>query len=432
MDHFPDAKEPPETALQIIRNNQQEQDWQRLLFHYLSPDEAHGLDHALLEHILSALADRRDLEFSFSRFDLMEVNIEQEVTIPSGRRPDAVIWTSNDWFICWELKVGASEGKDQTRDYVDADGFQSIELSKEDVPKDGHHYIYLAPDGSIPDAKEFIPVSWTWIADQMQSFLVESHGEYPARTTTQLEIFIGTIQSELTMTEYQENQQEKVELYLDYYNEISDVQQAFEEQWDTFTRTWGARLVDALDAAAAVEDPDVPDQNVSAQITMDNGEEKQWIFSQDHNWASIYPKSWWTKLDDREPTYDRSKPNARLSYIHRLGDRYKPTAIGERKLKFWLRSARASHDDFHENFASRFHAEDEILELIPSRTTRTGNKSNVLEATYDINVDAHEDFFEAYTAALARAMDEHIVSNPELIKKTDQIYQQTIEEDTEF
>jgi hypothetical protein len=52
--------------------------------------------------------------------------------------------------------------------------------------------------------------------------------------------------------------------------------------------------------------------------------------------------------------------------------------------------------------------------------------------TYDINVDSHSNFFEAYIAALARAMDEHIVSNPELIKKIDQIYQQTIEEDTEF
>ena len=70
---LPEATEPPSTTLHITRNNQQEQDWQRLLFHYLSPDEAHGLDHALLEHILSALADLGDMEFSFSRFDLMEV-----------------------------------------------------------------------------------------------------------------------------------------------------------------------------------------------------------------------------------------------------------------------------------------------------------------------------------------------------------------------
>ena len=73
LDRLPEAKEPPSTTLQIIRNNQQEQDWQRLLFHYLSPDEPHGLNHALLEYILSALSDRDDLGFTFSRLDLANV-----------------------------------------------------------------------------------------------------------------------------------------------------------------------------------------------------------------------------------------------------------------------------------------------------------------------------------------------------------------------
>lgn len=165
---------------------------------------------------------------------------------------------------------------------------------------------------------------------------------------------------------------------------------------------------------------------------MANGEDIQWVFWQHHDWASIYPKRWWTKLDEREPTHDRSKPNARVSFTHRLGNRYKPVAVGDRKLRFWLRSARASHDDFHEGFASRFQADDEIADLIPSRTSRTGNRSNVLEATYDINVDSHSGFFDAYTAALARAMDDHVVSNPELMNKIDKLYQQTIAEDTRF
>ncbi|MWV40575.1 PD-(D/E)XK nuclease family protein [Natrialba sp. INN-245] len=433
LDSLPEAEEPPSTTLQIIRNNQQEQDWQRLLFHYLSPDGPHGLDHALLEHFLSALADRGDLEFTFSRFDLSSIQIKTEVITSNGRRPDALLWTSEDWFICWELKVEASEGEDQTNDYVEADSFQSVSLNKEDVPSERHHYIYLAPDdASPPEASEFVAISWKWVASKLQSFLADSHGQHPARTTAQLNDFIGTIQSELKMTEYEETQQEKVELYLNYYTELTEVQQAFEEQWDVFTKTWGTRLAEALDTAVVVEEPNVPDPHVSAQITMGNNEEKQWTFWQDHDWGSIYPKNWWTKLDERKPIFDTAKPNGRVSFIHRLGDRFKPVAVGDRELKFWLRSARASHDDFHENFATRFHSDEEIEDLIPSRTTRTGNQSNVLEATYDINVDSHSDFFEAYIAALTRAMDEHVVSNPELVDKIDRICQQTIDEDTPF
>lgn len=44
-------------------------------------------------------------------------------------------------------------------------------------------------------------------------------------------------------------------------------------------------------------------------------------------------------------------------------------------------------------------------------------------------MNAHSNFFDAYIAALARAIDDHIITSSELIHK---IYQQTIEEDTEF
>jgi len=443
LDGLPEAKEPPSTALQIIRNNQQEQDWQRLLFHYLSPEEAHGLDHALLEHILSALADRKDLGFSFSRFDLTEVEIKQEVTIPNGRRPDAVIWASEDWFICWELKINASEGEDQTQDYVDASSFQSIGLLKEDVPAANHHYVYLAPEDSYstdsdkapPEASEFIPVSWEWIADEIQTFLAESHGAYPGRTIAQLETFTGTIQSELQMTEYEENQQEKVELFVEHYDEISEVQQAFGEEWDEFRKTWGTRLAEVLDGTVIDNHPDVPDEKATVRLTMDGDIHEEWIFGQDSDWAALYPtESWLMKLDEREPMYDPSfrGPNARVYFLHRIGDRHKSVAIGDRKLKFWLQNGGFSSDDFYDNFTPRFHSDGQISDLIPSRTTRTGNKSNVLEATYNIDVDSHSDFFEAYIAALARAVDEHVISNPELVDRITTIYQQTIEEDTEF
>jgi hypothetical protein len=119
-------------------------------------------------------------------------------------------------------------------------------------------------------------------------------------------------------------------------------------------------------------------------------------------------------------------------FVHRLGDQYRSVAIGDRQLKFWLRNARAGHDDFVKNFAERFHSDDGITELLPARTGRTGNQANVLEATYEINVESHDDFFEAYIAALARAINEHVVSNPDLVKKIDTLYHDTIEQDLSF
>ena len=429
---LPKAEEPPSTVLQIIRDNQQEQDWQRLLFHYLSPDGPHGLDYALLEHLLSALSERSDLDFTFSRFDLADVQIEQEVTISNGRRPDAVIWASEDWFICWELKVDASEGEDQTQDYVITDAFQSINLEKEDVPTDSHHYIYLAPDDTLPGADEFVPVSWNWIAEEIQMFLAESHGEYPARTIAQLEMFSGTIRSELTMTKYKENRREKIELYLDYYNEISEVQQAFERQWETFAETWGTQLAQSVDTATIVDTFDVPNEYVPVELEIENGDRLLWTFRQGHSdWSWVFPREWWTRLDDREPISDPSTPQARVGFLHRL-DGNRDEVLRDHNLICYLRNAPASNEAFYDGFARRFNNDENIPRLLPDLTSRPGVKSNVLQATYDINVESHDDFFGAYIATLSRALNDHVISNPELVNRIDRLYNQTVEEDTSF
>ena len=70
---LPKAEEPPPTTLQVLGRSTQERDWQQLLVHFLTPDAPHGLEHAVLEHVLTALSDRDDLAYSFSRFDIDDV-----------------------------------------------------------------------------------------------------------------------------------------------------------------------------------------------------------------------------------------------------------------------------------------------------------------------------------------------------------------------
>ncbi len=59
-------------------------------------------------------------------------------------------------------------------------------------------------------------------------------------------------------------------------------------------------------------------------------------------------------------------------------------------------------------------------------------KSNVPQGTYDINAEAHGGLLEGYITALAQAIEDHVVSNPTLIAKVDELHHRTVEADTQF
>jgi hypothetical protein len=159
---------------------------------------------------------------------------------------------------------------------------------------------------------------------------------------------------------------------------------------------------------------------------MENTEKRKWKLCQDTDFASFRPPNWRTKLDGIEES-------PRIYFHHRLGDRYRPTAVGDKKLKFWLRNENyKSPKSFNKNFAQIFNSDKQIPNLLSAEITRTGNRRNVLEATYDINVDSYSDFFEAYIAALSLAIDEHIISNPGLINRIDKLYTEAVEESRPF
>ena len=431
LDGLPEAKEPPSTTLQIIRNNQQEEEWQQLLFHYLSPNEPHGLGHALLEHVLSALSERDDLEFTFSRLDLADAHVEQEVMISNGRRPDAVVWTSEDWFICWELKINAPEDEEQTRDYVDADSFQSIGLAKEDVPDSDHHYVYLAPkDALAPEADEFVHVSWIWVADQIQAFLNESHGEFPSRTTAQLEQLIGTIRSEVKMTDYQKHQQEKAELYFEYYDAINEAQEAYENQWEWFSKNWGKQLSEAMDGVEPVEISTLRDEDVAVEFTQPPIKDEKWVFTQvDSDWAEMFKKGWWRHKDDFADIYGpaENRDDICITLNHRL-EKNREKAIRDNLLQLRLIYGLGNPDQFNDKFRQKLiNKVENSNDEMPSSVSIPGTRNSPLTATYDIPVREHDGFFEAYISALNEALHDLVVKNGEIITLIDEAYEESLE-----
>ena len=241
---LPEVPEPPLTTLQVVGRPQRERFWQRLLVYFLTPDEPHGLGDELLDHVLNALSASSRTDFTYSRLTLEDARVREETSTENGR-PDLLIWSGEEWFVCVEMKVGAAEGKDQTQRYVSSSRFNEIGLEKEDIPQSGHHYLYLAPeDTGPPQAEEFVHLPWGTLADYLDDFTRKSHGRHSARTTAQIDEFIDTIRSELTMTEHEANQREKAALAVQYHDTITEINGALEDYAEDLRTRWPDWLVD--------------------------------------------------------------------------------------------------------------------------------------------------------------------------------------------
>lgn len=79
------------------------------------------------------------------------------------------------------------------------------------------------------------------------------------------------------MTEHQQNQQEKIELYLDHYDVITDVTEAFNERWGAFAEEWANRFSETISEAGYGEAVDVGEQLAGIDLNREGGTER-WIF----------------------------------------------------------------------------------------------------------------------------------------------------------
>lgn len=105
-------------------------------------------------------------------------------------------------------------------------------------------------------------------------------------------------------------------------------------------------------------------------------------------------------------------------------------AITEHTLRFNFRCMGSNPSEFTALYKDQFDAHrNEIEELLaPTRARITGNQLTLITSTYPIDVDAHDTFFEAYTAALNEAFTELVVERPELIERFSSLFDAAIEE----
>lgn len=425
----------PPSTLHILGRNQKERDWQRLLFHFLAPDRPHGLNRELLRHFLQALSDREGADFEFSYFDINDIHVETEVMISNGGRVDAVIWVPEEWFICWELKLYSSESGYQTEHYVRADSFESIDVEKQSEWMTGE-YLYLAPKSAPdPQSEEFDLLSWGWVAAQLEAFLLESHGRYPARTTAQIEDFIEAIRSELNMTDEQDTEPEKAELYFNYYDDIAEVRRSFERRWKELTDTWGTRLAERTEHAEITDTNAFREDYVAVEVETEPGEREQWIFHQGHDWAGITKYGWRRSKTDLSPVYRSSTEDEeetyRIAFYHRLKQNQE-LAISDQTLELQLWHGTDSPDEFMIGFRDRLQAkiEDDGITQ-PSSLNINGSKGGPLSVRYDIPVEEYDDFFEAYVATLRAAFLDLVVENPGVVSAVDEAFEESLEATTD-
>ena len=407
LEQLPETEEPPPTTLQLLNRSRQEGDWQQYLAYFLDPQASHGIDHAAVEQFLRGLRDRDDVTFEFSRFDLENVQVATEVPVPDGRI-DILVWCEQKWFILLELKIDASEGDGQTTTYATADTFQNVDCDPTAIAESHRQYLFVTPDGSSPQSDAFTAIEWSWIASQLRAALDSDFGSYPVRTTNQIDDFVDTIETELTMTDHERNEAAKAELYVDHYEEVAEITRAFENEWAELIDNWGRRLATTLDGARLVDNPEgippIPEEDVLLGLPDGDNPRRYWLCRQGNaKWAWLFPTDWWTHIDRDEPVYRNEKPNARIGFLHRPGfDR--DTVLGNHELTFYLRNAPSGNDAFYPQFAQRFNRDEELRAALPDRTERRGVKSNVLEATYDLEIERHGDLVSGYVATLSATM----------------------------
>lgn len=235
----------PKTPLEIIytRNESKkiksfgEAEVQKILFYFLNPHEDHGLSINLLDYILNSIDEHIDFENTYSPSELNSAQVEQEVST-GGKQADALIWVKRDFFICWEIKIGAHEShyeEDemyQTEKYARADEFSVSEarLKKESVPPENHHYVYIKKQEKPPAKSDsFDSISWEWIANELLSWLNKHRKsedrDYPQRTIVEMYMLARTIRRQICDVG-DSTRSEKADLYAKYYEEISEIEDA--------------------------------------------------------------------------------------------------------------------------------------------------------------------------------------------------------------
>lgn len=247
----------PKTAFELLDMEQYEDAWQSYFRYFLAPDQPHQLEGEFLSRFLELLEENEMISFSPPETGLqpgqgIEVTAERQSS--DDNRPDLIITSGSEWFLCIELKVHASEGggkQPQTARYADDDNIVPNGVSNYE---DGD-FIYIKPtDSAASTSSAFSDLDWREVQSVAQDTLAHSTGHAPARSIAQLSDFSTLINSQLAMTEIDEDTRQRKDLYFQYRDEIIEARDAVEPFVKTILQqNWGQALEEPYQPSNANE-----------------------------------------------------------------------------------------------------------------------------------------------------------------------------------
>lgn len=406
----------------------------RVLRYLLDPEESHGMDDDFLEAFLQGLPE--SAKFDEDVFDLSDVRVREQVAIDDESDEDSsigyadlVLDIPNEWFVLAELKFSAEETG--TKFYS-----RATHIGNEPVGdyESGQYYLYLhqhnRPQASSCD---FVNMSWrSFVGDVLDDFIAASSLKYPQRTTTQLHDLKSDLQSITNMNDQSSTDEEKIALYLEHFDAIEDVRDAFDESWDSYSHQWGSRLADSL-STGQFDIHRRDGEGYPEVVVPRSGEaEERWILRENGgDWQHIFKYGWYQHEESGEVLTDRASGSndLRIGFYHRM-QKNQDTAIRDHELKLNFRNMGSNPTEFINIYVENFEEREGQIEemLTDTNAILTGNKRTLIEGEYEIPVDSHEDYFSAYTRALDEAFVDLVIEEPELIGVLEEIFNQSVDD----
>jgi hypothetical protein len=187
--------------LEIFKINKKEESYTRFLEWLLNPKGEHNLGTKPLELFLKNIVD------SNFKFDLEEIKVKAEEPLKRGAL-DLVI--KGDNFLCFvEIKVGAREGKDQTKKYYK----YGVKLAG----KKKKFFIYLTLTGEKAKCeKAWQNIKWTDMIGKVLKPLYESTEE-PIKEILQMVIYSLQLNESENLVEFFKKEEECKKNKVTYY-----------------------------------------------------------------------------------------------------------------------------------------------------------------------------------------------------------------------
>lgn len=382
------VEEPPQTLLHILHRETKETYWNKILSYFLDPAEPHGFGTDLLEAFLSLLDANSELDFEFDRLDFEGLKVKSEWVMrgTGGIKPDITIYREGRWFVCIEMKVGASEHEDQTSGYVGSEKIGTItksDLTENDEDSTtGHNYVFLAREGSADaDADQFVNIPWREVIETLSWFERQSYGRYPAKSQAQLNDFLDTIRREVYMTDEktEHNQIDKMRLYFEYADTIDKVESAFDAVYEREKETWQKRFLDDFRPA-----------NWGEEWCCGHG-----------TFGHIHRKAW-RCTSERKQTNDGDAPY-RISLVHNIR---KQSSFKQGTLTLRLYCPPGADDKFRDEFNKQFHSDKKIHDLLGKRNIKLKHDAKQWYTMWSRSFDEKQ-LPKSYYETLRTAFEEH-------------------------